>query len=208
VTRLGRVDADEDFAILSWQASQSFFIEPVLFREAWEDATTPGSSTLAHELFFSFRGQTTLGARVAPQFEGVAGGLYSVRGYDESVAAGDDLFLFTAEYRFHLPRVFSVDDDPYDTMLFGRPFRWSRQEVYGSPDWNLILKAFVDVGATRVNDAQAGESDEDLLGVGIGAELQVLRNVNIRLDYGWALEDAGDNNAGDSRLHVQATLLY
>jgi len=208
VVELGRVEVEEQFVILSWQASQSLFIEPVLFRAAWEDATTPGSSTLAHELFFSFRGQTTLGDRVAPQFEGVAGGLHSVRGYEESIAAGDDLLLFTAEYRFHLPRLFPVDDNPYDTPLFGQPFRWSRQEVYGTPDWDLILKGFVDIGATRVNDAVIGEDDEDLVGLGVGMELQVRRNLNIRLDYGWAMEDAGDDEAGDSRLHVQATLLY
>jgi len=208
IVELGRVDVEEDFVILSWHAMQSFFIEPVLFRKAWEDATTPSSSTLAHELYFAFRGQHTFGDRVAPQFEGVAGGMHSVRGYDESTSAGDDLLLFTAEYRFHLPRVFPVDDNPYDTMLFDKPFRWSRQEVYGRPDWDLILKAFVDVGTTRVNDEVIGESDEDLLGAGVGAELQVRRNLNIRVDFGWALEDAGVVEEGDTRVHFQATLLY
>ena len=208
VVKLGRTGVEEDFTILSWAAVQSVFIEPILWREAWEDATTPGSSTLAHELYFSFRGQTTFGERVAPQFEGVAGGMYTVRGYDESTAAGDDLILFTAEYRFHLPRIFAVDPNPYDTMYFGKPFRWSRQEVYGQPDWDLILKGFVDIGQTNVHDRTVGEQDENLLGVGVGAELQVRRNLNLRLDYGWALQDAGDVDEGDTRLHLQATVLY
>ena len=208
VVKLGRVEVEKDFLVLTWQAMQSVYLEPLLFPDAWADITTPQSSTLAHEVMVLFRGQTTFGERVAPQFEGIAGGMYTVRGYDESTAAGDDLYLFTAEYRFHVPRVFAVDENPYDTMLFGKPFRWAPQEVYGRPDWDLILKAFVDLGATRVNDPVIGESNEDLLGVGIGAELQVKRNLNVRVDYGWALEDAGSTRSGDSRLHFQGTLLY
>lgn len=206
--RLGRLDVEREFAILSWQATQSLYLEPLLWPKAWADPSTPASSTLAHELYFSFRGQHTFDTRVVPQLQGVAGGFYSVRGYDESAAAGDTTMIFTAEYRFHLPRIFGIDEDPYDTMLFGQPFRVAPQEVYGRPDWDLIFRGFVDVGKTQVANTVFPEEDSDLLGVGVGIELQFRRNLTIRADWGYALEDAGPTREGDSRLHFVGTLLY
>ena len=206
--RLGRLNVERDFLILSWQASQSFYLEPLLWPTAWADPTTPNSSTLAHEMYFSFRGQHTFDTRVVPQMQGVAGGFYTVRGYDESATAGDTTLIFTAEYRFHLPRIFGIDQDPYDTPVFGKPFRVSPQEVYGRPDWDLIFRGFVDVGKTQIADPVFPEKDEDLLGVGVGLEFQFRRNLTLRADWGFALEQAGPTGDGDSRLHFVGTLLY
>lgn len=208
LVKMGRVDVQKDFGILSWSMSQSMYLEPIINPQGWADTSTPGSSTLAHEISLSFKGQYSFGDRLIPQFEGAAGGLYTVRGYDESAAAGDDVMIAGAEYRFHLPRIFAIDTNPYAHMLFGKPFRLAPQEVYGRPDWDLVLKGFFDYGKTFVNDAVAAEKDETLMGTGVGLELVFKRNLSVRMDYGWALKDAGPNKAGDSRLHIVATILY
>ena len=49
---------------------------------------------------------------------------------------------------------------------------------------------------------------ETLIGTGVGAEVSVLRNLNLRLDVGVPLKDVGDTNSGDARLHFVGTLLY
>jgi hypothetical protein len=58
------------------------------------------------------------------------------------------------------------------------------------------------------SDRQSFERDETLTGVGIGAEFVFRRNLNIRFDWGFALEDAGTQSAGDDRFHVVATFLF
>ena len=101
-----------------------------------------GRSTLAHELYFSFRGQWALGYRLIPQFEQAAGGFYSVRGYPEAVTAGDTVFLATAEYRFHLARALGVAPNPTKIKVFGDPFRVLPEQPYQRPDWDCILRGF------------------------------------------------------------------
>ena len=94
----------------------------------------------------------------------------------------------------------------------GAGFRWAPQQPYGVTDWDLILKGFVDVGATSTNDPLLGEFDNTLVGAGVGVELQFKRHVNLRLDWGVAMADAdaagGGNDAGDNRFHFVLTFLY
>ncbi|MDH3583363.1 MAG: hypothetical protein OER86_04030 [Phycisphaerae bacterium] len=208
IVGLGRTGVEDDFTILSWAATHSFFLEPVLDSEAWEDVSTPDTSTLAHEIALSFKGQTSFGDRLIPQAEGPVGGLYTVRGYEESTTAGDSTFIFSAEYRFHLPRTFAIDPDPYKNMVFGKPFRYAPQEVYGKPDWDLIFRAFVDVGQTFIEDRVAFEKDETLVGTGLGLEFVFRRNFNVRVDWGVALREAGGVDDGSNRFHIVATWLF
>lgn len=208
LNRLGRTDPDRNWEVMRWGLMHSFFLEPVLNYEAWRDPQTPETSTLAHELALSFRGQYAFGNRLIPQAQQTAGGLYTVRGYRESLVAGDTVLIGSAEYRFHLPRVFGVEPEPRE--LLGQPFRFAPQQVYARPDWDLIFRGFVDVGHTINSSRLPFESDETLVGAGIGVELLIRRNINVRLDWGFALKDARDGaaSAGDSRLHFVATLLF
>ncbi len=207
--RLGRPAVDESFTMFQFGAEQSLYLEPLIDRDNW----LAGQSTLAHELFFNLRGQWTLGdQRLAPNFQQVAGGLYSVRGYPESITSGDTVVVGTAEYRLHIPRLFAVNNDP--PMLFGEPFRWSPQQPYGRPDWDLLVRAFVDVGQTINNRRQTFERDNLIVGVGFGLELQLKRNLNVRVDFGWGLEEieavpTGTRyEQGDNRVHFVGTLLF
>lgn len=213
--RLGRTSPDDSWVLLQAEGDLSFFLDPLFYGAGWADVRTDGpdyDSTLAHELAFSLKFQSSFGARVIPQVQQVAGGLYSVRGYDESIATGDDTLIFTAEYRFHLPRTFAAREPTQ--VLFGRPFKVAPQQPFGRPDWDLIFRGFLDVGQTWVSDATSFEDDQTLVGAGLGAELQVLRNFGARIDVGWVLQDVRDENdeflaeTGDVRVHLLFTLLF
>ena len=208
---LGRFEADENATVLQFQLNQSAYLEPLLFPRAFREAR----SKLAQEVVVSVRGQMAFGNRLVPQAQEVIGGLYSVRGYEESVAAGDSGVVATAEYRLHVPNLFKVQSEPgqpFPLRLYGdRPFRWAPQQAYGKPDWDLILRGFVDAGWTFQSDALPFENEQELLGVGVGVELQIKQNFTVRLDWGYALEDLEGEDGEDqpsSRLHIAASLLF
>lgn len=206
---LGRLNPDQDWYTLQWDVQTSFFLEPLLNYDAWADPTTPRSSTLAHELVLSFRGQYAFEHRLIPNAEQVLGGLYTVRGYEESSVAGDTTWVGSIEYRFHLPRALSVEPEPHG-RLFGREFKSRPQTVYGRPDWDLMLKGFVDFGQAYNSDRLAFENDESLVGAGLGLELSLFNNLSFRTDWGVVLDEVGDGQqeVGDNRLHVVLTILF
>jgi hypothetical protein len=43
---------------------------------------------------------------------------------------------------------------------------------------------------------------------GLGLELALKNNVNFRAEWGFALQDAGRTDAGDSQFHFVLTLVY
>lgn len=210
--RLGRLDPDDSWVLLTWHAKYSFFLEPLINAAGWahadmnEDPETWRDSTLAHEVVLSFKGQNSLGHRLIPNLQSVVGGAFTVRGYDESIVASDDSYIFSAEYRFHVPRAMRPNPEP--GRLFGKPFKTAPQQIYGRPDWDLILAAFTDFGVTTNSDPIAFENDEEMWSVGLGVELQFRRNMIARLDWGYALEDAAENESGDNRVHFVFTFLY
>jgi len=215
---LGRTPVDGDWLLTKWDLLHSFYLEPVLNPKAWRDIDTPETSTLAHEVLMHFRGQYAFsGYRLIPQNESTVGGFFSVRGYPESAVAGDTTLIGTAEYKLHLPRLLKLQPDPGKTPLplVGTPFRWSPQTVYGRPDWDLIFRAFFDVGRTMNTWRRSAQGEENytLMGTGIGVELQFSRYVNFRVDWGIPLRDVETTtesiNAGqDSRVHFVATFIY
>jgi hypothetical protein len=54
------------------------------------------------------------------------------------------------------------------------------------------------------------ETNETLIGAGVGFDFLYRRNVNIRVDWGFALEDTDNGvvDAGSNRLHFVATFLF
>lgn len=204
---LGRGNIDDDFMLMKWSGGLAFYLEPLLRPRAWRNPRTPSSSTLAHEIAFSTNGQYAFGTRVIPQMEQAVGGLYSVRGYEQAVIPGDNVFQTSLEYRYHLPRTFQIEPQPRELPLIGA-FRVAPQRVYGRPDWDLILKVFWDAAHVWYSDAQAGEDSANLSSLGFGVELWLWRNVTLRWDLGWALSDVREVQQGDSEAHFQATLRY
>lgn len=211
VVRLGRFGADENFTILRGQLIHSFYLDPYLDPKGFRGEKGQDDMTLAHELALSLRGQWAFHSRLVPNFESVAGGAYSVRGYPESAAVGDDAIMASAEYRFHLGRSTTISDQT--TTLLGQTFRSSRTRPYGGADWDLIFKGFIDVARVSPNDAPFFERAETLVGTGVGIEAQLRSNLTLRLDYGIALTPLGVGTArsvdvGDSRLHFMAQFVF
>jgi hemolysin activation/secretion protein len=203
----GRADIDEDFTLLRWSADYSVYLEPLLNPRGWHNPRTPSSSTLAHELLLSTRGQYAFGTRLIPQVENSLGGLWSVRGYPQSLYSSDNAVIFTTEYRYHWPRTLTIEPVPRQLPLIG-PFRMAPQRVYGRPDWDLVLAGFFDLARGSYSDSVPGELDETFSSVGVGIELRLLRNMWLRLDYGVALQDVRDVESGDDETHFSATFRY
>lgn len=208
INKLGRLFVDEDWSVLKWKAEHSFFLEPILNREGWEDISTRETSTLAHEIALTFRGQYAFDNRLIPQAEQVVGGLYSVRGYPESGVAGDTVFMGSLEYRFHFPRSLPYETEP--STLFNQPFRRVPQEPYGVADWDLVFRTFLDFGQSTISDPLSFENDQTLMSAGLGVEFSLYRNINIRVDWGYVLEALKDDvvPTGSNRAHVVATFIF
>ncbi|MEM1186276.1 MAG: ShlB/FhaC/HecB family hemolysin secretion/activation protein [Planctomycetota bacterium] len=208
--RLGREDADASFTVLRLDASHGFFLEPLLAPDGYAGLRGPEHQTLAHYVTLSVRTQWVPDARLVANEQVIAGGLFTVRGYEEAVASGDSAILASAEYRFGLSSALPASDRP--GTLFGQPFRGRRQTPYGSADWDLGLRAFVDYALVDNNDVRSFEFDENLIGVGVGVDARLYNNVTARLDYGIALTDAqsptNPSDSGDTRLHFLVLVAY
>jgi hemolysin activation/secretion protein len=214
---MGRDGTDDRYMTLDFNLGYSTFLEPLLNPKAWRDPSTERSSTLAHELAVGVRGQYAFDYRLVPQASRTVGGLYSVRGYDQSVAVGDTIVIGSLEYRFHLPRALPVVREPLRIPFIG-DFRAAPQQPYGRPDWDLTLRTFLDVGRAIRNDrsssvAGVAELNQTLIGAGIGAELQVKSNFRARIDWATALKGThGDLNnptkLWDNEIYVLFSILY
>ena len=155
---LGNARADDDFALTNFDASWSFYLEPLLDPWGWRDPNQKKGGTLAHEVAFLARGQWAMDHRLVPQFQQVAGGFTTVRGYKQSAVVGDDLLLGSVEYRFHLPRLFSPDPSPPELPGMGA-FRLRPTHLWDVPDWDLIFRVFSDaayVEASHPLDERGG----------------------------------------------------
>jgi hemolysin activation/secretion protein len=213
IQNLGRSDVDKNFVLIAVSASESFYIEPLFASQNWTmaDLTATGRplpwATLAHELSFSAHGQSAFDSRLPPQEEMTAGGFYTVRGYSEADAVGDSAVIGTVEYRWHIPRSFSPNPRPPN--IFNEPFRFAPEVPLGLPDWDLVFRTFIDAGYTMNSHIIEGaESNDTLIGAGIGLELDLSRYFSVRTDWGVALHSTPDTRSGSNRFHVQATFTY
>jgi hemolysin activation/secretion protein len=214
---LGRDSADARYAIIDFNLGYSTFLEPLLRPAAVRDPSTEFSSTLAHELAIGFRGQYAFDYRLVPQASQTLGGLYSVRGYDQSVAVGDTILVGSFEYRFHFPRALPIVREPLRIPYLG-DFRAAPQQPYGRPDWDFTIRTFLDVGRAIRNDQSAtnagvNEFDQTLVGAGVGAELLIKSNFRARIDWATALKGtqgaiANPVHLWDNEVYVLFSILY
>ncbi len=196
LNNLGRLNADPDWAILQANYDTSFYLEPIFNHDAY----IAGRSCLANEMVFRISGQEAFGQRLIPEEETVIGGLYSVRGYPQSVVAGDSGVYGTAQYNLHIPRLFAPDSRPWN--LFGYPFHFQPPSRFMNPDWDLVTSAFVDAGEVSQSQRQVYESGATLLSAGLGVKLTVFHNVAILAD--WAMALRGINAAATGQSPVSA----
>jgi hypothetical protein len=213
---LGRIGADAEWTSVRWAVQARAYVEPWLRgRET--------SGPLAHEVALRLRGRVLPGgARLVPQEQDLLGGAFSVRGYPESVVSADETVLASLEYAFHIPRVLRPGRPG---RILGRSFQWRPPQTRRSPDWDLVVRAFVDYAQRKVTperDAAApdpgvelplAERDVDLLGAGVGVELDLRQGLSIRADLGRVFRGLKDDDrtvveTGDLRLHLAASLAW
>ncbi|MDP6978595.1 MAG: hypothetical protein QF570_08325 [Myxococcota bacterium] len=196
----GRTDVDDDWIALQWNLGVSHYLEPMFNREAWEDPTTAESSTLAHEVALSFRGQHAFDYRLLPQVSQVIGGFYSVRGFSQGAAVGDSTYVGSVEYRFHLPRALPIQREPLQLPLVG-DFRATPQQVYGRPDWDFVIRSFLDMGYSDRNGGKdVLEFDQFLMSAGLGLEATFKGNLRVRADWARGIAEHHSNSAGRDRI--------
>ncbi len=207
---LGRSDADTSFAVLRFEAAHSLFLEPLFDPDGYAGRRGPDAMTLAHRLTLSARGQYTPERRLVANLQAIAGGFFTVRGYEEAVASGDSALIASIEYRYSLAAALPPAERA--GSLAGRPFRTARQEPYGTADWDIGLRVFADLAVVDNNDRAPGESDETLMGIGVGVDARLWTNLTARADLGVALSDARSQtnpaNQGDTRLHFAVIVSY
>ena len=206
---LGTRGADESFTRVRWNGGLSIYLEPALRRRQFLDPNTIESSRLAHELVLGTRGIVSLDDRLVPQFQQVAGGLTSVRGYEQSIVSGDQVVIGSAEYRIHLPRLLRPGEPTPPMPGVGR-FRVRPEHVYGQPDWDFIVKAFVDAANLETIDGDRFDEDdhESLVGLGLGAELHLDRYFQARVEVAWPQRRLDDIDTDGPELHALFTVMY
>lgn len=184
---LGRSNVDDVWGVIRYDLSASAYLEPLL--------NSYFSGRPVHEIYGAVRGQVTpAGQRLTPSFMYPVGGFYSVRGYPESFASGDSSVVASLEYRLHLLDLLRSNNQT-------KP-----------PNWDLILRGFLDAGHVSYNDALSFEKDTSFAALGVGFDLKILRNFQFRLDLGIPLQ-AVDNGSeeidtGDARLHFSVSASF
>lgn len=208
MTLLGRQDPDKDFYLLRWNGSYVFYLEPIIAYYTERYRSTPSeTSSVAHEMAVSFRGQWAMGNRLIPQYEEVVGGFYTVRGYEQSLIAGDTVVLGSAEYRYHLARALAPSPETIELPVLGA-FQLRPPRPDARPDWDLILRGFLDLARVGYSNSFGYESDETLAGFGGGVELQLFENLSLRVDTAIALAQVESVDRGDTEIYFQGMILY
>jgi len=196
ISALGRTGADSEWTSLTGTLSETVYLDRLFTKGEVLDPPV-------QELNFLFRGRELLrGSRLIPQEEEPMGGLFTVRGYPNSVVSADEYAIGTVEYAFHVARIFRPAEPG---TLLGRPFRWRRTASHLAPDWDLIFRAFYDGGYREVGKYTAPGSEpvpadqEPLIeksltmsGVGGGAEFDYKQSFSVRGDVGMALNQLRD----------------
>ena len=210
---LGRLNTSSNFTTLNGSVYGSFYLDPLL------DSSWKGSKSiykpLVHEIFGSLRGQYAFDYRLTPLSQYTMGGLYTVRGFAQSITAGDNALVGTIEYRMHLPRMFTPSTPTGSFPSAAKPFRWAPDSGTGaSPDWDLVLSGFFDAGRVYNNQSYEFEANTPMYSAGVGLDLTVLQNISVGIDWGWALNSISNPSAGvqvdsgSSQFWFTATIVY
>jgi hypothetical protein len=180
-------------------------------------APTPSQVGPVYELSLNLRGQRSLSdsKRLAQLFQGVVGGLDTVRGYQESIASGDTVSIATLETRVSFTNILRPPHSPQDSPSLES----AAPKVPASEQpLEVAFRTFIDGARVHTNHADAtfGEmSDRSLLGAGIGLDLVFRGPLKglLRTDLGFALKEQNQPgsdkvSAGSSRVHLSVMLLW
>ena len=79
------------------------------------------------------------GSRLVPNEEMAVGGLYTVRGYPESITAGDTVINGTIEYRYHLAKT-TFDTAVEESRAVDAVMMAAQDRMFDEKDklWDLV----------------------------------------------------------------------
>ena len=210
---LGRANTSDTYFTMNGSVYGSFYLDPLL-DSSWKSSKSI-YKPLVHEIFGSLRGQYAFDYRLTPLSQYTMGGLYTVRGFAQSITAGDNALVGTIEYRMHIPRMFSAAVPTGTFPSAAKPFKWAPDSGTGAgPDWDLVLDVFFDAGTVSNNQAYAFEANTPMYSAGVGLDLTILQNVSVGVDWGWALNSIDNQSAGvqvdsgSSQFWFTATIVY
>jgi hypothetical protein len=206
---LGRLGAEGEFTLFTWHGEGAVYPLPLLRHGSWQEEARLGAYDFAQELSVETLGQYSFGDRLVPQLQQIVGGLYTVRGYDQSVTAGDSVAIVRAEYRLHLPRL--LEPSRSDTVPLLGSFRLRPENAFSFPDWDLIATAFIDAARVKNYDHINDEHDQSIHSLGFGAELRLSRYLSAALYVAWPQVRLMDNDptlGSKPKLNTAITVMY
>ena len=182
---LGGFEATDRYARLQFSHAETFFLGKWM-----EDTFSRAPSEYFSRQVLNIRAQLDFGLsgkRHLPHHQFIAGGTGSVRGYPESPVAGDSGQAISLEYS--IPFYYFADS-------------------YAKTDLPWSLSAFIDWARVEVNDPLFFESDQTLIGMGVGVQFLLPRGLYARFDLAKPLRElkVGDNpidgtRSSDYRVH-------
>jgi hemolysin activation/secretion protein len=135
----------------------------------------------------AFNGQVTT-SNLMPTEQYGLGGYNTVRGYDERVANGDNAWVVNVEFRTPPGSIAKIFDN---------------QEI----DDRIQFLGFWDYGFVGFNNAQPGQNNTYLMGVGPGLRYNIDRFVSVQFDWGFQLMRAPQGKA-NNRAELSVTAAY
>jgi len=204
LNQLGRLNTDDEWWTLYASLQYSFYIDSLFDDTVESQAVKPH----VNEITLRAQGQYAFDDRLTPLAMSTMGGYYTVRGYPQSIISGDSAVCGSIEYRYHLPR--SLEAQPAGSGWLDDSFRWTRDSDTGAgPDWDLALLGFLDAASLWQNNPESYEErSTTLAGAGVGLELSIRQNLKATVNYGWALKDLDDVEAGDGRIYFLGSLTF
>lgn len=186
--QLARTLADPDFSIYTILASHNQYVDQNKY----------------HQLKSNFR-WIIPDARLVPAKMTAFGGMYSVRGYDEYEFVADGGILASIQYEF-------------DWLKYNEAVERRRAEadpnVAQPAGGNSVLTKlspllFMDYGHAKIKDPVINEkSSETLWSVGVGAIIELGKNLNGACYYGYPLRATEDTRRGKGRMNVSFMLRW
>ncbi len=179
---------DGDFALARFQLArlQRFF----------KGEDQPGKWTV----FMRADGQFS-GDSLPPPVRRSLGGANSVRGYEEAEVAGDNAVTATIELRTPLFSNFIPGLKKSQDFLDANPEAWQQHR--------LQFVVFSDLGWLENKEPLPGVMDsETLASVGAGLRLGFTKYSQMRLDYGYPLEDTTEDTPSSGRFHLSLQVQF
>lgn len=180
VTFGARTDAERDFAIFTFAANHSQYMD----------------QDKVDQLRGTFRWIEPT-ERLVPAKMTSFGGMYSVRGYDEYEIVADGGILASVQYEYDLVRHSQTVEPGTKTSKYIESIK------------RLAPLAFFDYGRTKVESRVPDEKgNQSLYSIGVGLAFDVGNNFSGALYYGYPLEDTDDTNEGKGRISASALLRW